>query len=122
MRFFFQEVQVGTDQDGQKNAPGVDKDAAEKPPKKKSKAKEDESEKELISNVSKCISNVEDYIKEKKEPSKPQYESINHQWAVTVAHKLDRFDDMQAEELRYEMDGVIMRALRDKIRSEKHDG
>ena len=93
------------------NKPENDTQQGQSQKKKSSaKAKADETDKELATNMNKCLSYVEDMVKRKSE--------LNHQWASILATRLDRFEDIVAEELRYEIDGIIMKAMKEKIQKE----
>ena len=62
------------------------------------------------------MSTLEDIVKEKKKTSQAQgaSSSTNFEWAAILARKLDKLDEMDAEEMKYRIDGLVMEALREK--------
>lgn len=66
-----------------------------------------------MSNVNRCITYVEGMAKEKQETAKKSENlSMNHQWAVILAAKLDKLDEMEAEDVKYEIDGIVLKATK----------
>ena len=98
---------------------GTSEEKTKEKTKKKSSSKVDDSEKELLSKMGSCMNTLEEIVKDKKTPSQPASSSINYEWAAIPARKLDKLDEMDAEEVKYCIDGLVMEALREKMYRDK---
>ena len=99
------------------DSPGPDDDKKKKRATSKGKKDGDEFEKEFMGNVNKCVSIVEAAVKGKQ--SAPPQTNVNSEWANHLATKLDRLTELEAEEMRYEIDGIMFRAYMEKRQKEK---